>query len=138
MKGYKGMDPFMRCKGFQYEVGMKYRVSGDVKLCKNGFHFCEVLRDVFDFYEKDDTNRFFEVEASGKLESDGTKTAAEEIAIIRELGEIEINRAFYGDGDGYGDGYGDGNGDGDGYGYGYGYGNGYGYGKNSQKVLILT
>lgn len=44
MKGYKGMDQFMRCKGFQYEVGMKYRVSGDVKLCKNGFHFCEGLR----------------------------------------------------------------------------------------------
>lgn len=28
MKGYKGMDQFMRCKGFQYEVGMKYRVFG--------------------------------------------------------------------------------------------------------------
>ena len=113
MKGYKGMDQFMRCKGFQYEVGMKYRVSGKVELCKNGFHFCEALRDVFEFYELDVGNRFFEVEASGKVESDGTKNAAEEIAIIRELGEIEINRAFYG------------------------YGNGYGDGKNIQKVLIL-
>ena len=132
MKGYKGTDRFMRCRGFQYEIGKKYRIdSKKVKLFENGFHFCEDLRNVFDFYEKNNRNRFFEVEASGFCDSDGVITASEEIVFIRELDVLEINRAFYGIGNGcgYGKGYGDGYGDG--YGIGYGFGHGYGFGDGN-------
>lgn len=128
MKGYKGMDKDMRCRGFQFEVGKTYRIAGEVELCKNGFHFCEKLFDVFQYYEKGEPHRYFEIEASGTIKSDGQKSVAEEIAIIRELEEVEINRAFYG----YG------NGNGYGYGYGDGYGDGNGYGKNIQKILIFN
>ena len=163
MKGYKGMDRDMKCRGYQFEVGKTYRADGEVELCKNGFHFCEKLADVFEYYERGDPNRFFEIEASGTIESDGKKSVAEEITIIRELGDIEINRVFFGygngygdgDGDGYGDGYGNGygngygygygdgygDGDGDGYGNGNGYGDGYGDGygnRNIQRILIFT
>ena len=164
MKGYKGMNGDMKCRGYQFEVGKKYRIAGEVELCKNGFHFCEKLFDVFEYYEKDEPHRYFEIEASGTIKSDGEKSVAEEITIIRELEEAEINRAFYGNGYGYGYGYGYGNGygygygnvygdgdgygygdgngygDGDGYGYGDGDGDGYGYGdgKNIQKILIFN
>ena len=122
MKGYKGMDEHMKCRGMQYEVGKTYHADGKIEVCDNGLHFCARLTDVFDYYEHDNGNRFFEVEADGIIDSDGKKSAASELTILRELSDIEINRTVYGDGYGYGNGYGDG--------YGYGYG-------NIQKVLMF-
>ena len=151
MKGFKGFNKDMTCRGFQYEVGKSYTFDGRIELCQKGFHFCESLSDCFDYYEKDDS-RFCEIEASGDIRKGGDKNCCSEIKIVRELSPIEINRAVYGYGYGDGDGNGDGNGNGDGYGYGYGYGdgdgdgngNGYGYGygngygKNIQKILTFT
>ena len=138
MKGYKGTDKDMRCRGMQYEVGKTFYTDGKIEVCDNGLHFCTRLKDVFDYYKHGNGNRFFEVEADGIIDSDGQKSAASELKIIRELTDIEINRTVYGDGDGYGydDGYGYGNGYGYGYGYGDGYGDGDGYG-NVQKVLMF-
>ena len=134
IKGYKGMDANMRCRGMQYEVGKTYHADGNIEVCENGLHFCENLRDVFDYYEHDG-NRFFEVEASGTVKTEGRKSAASDLRIVRELTDIEINKTVYGYGYGYGDGYGygygDGYGDGNGYGYGYGKGYGYGYGDGN-------
>ena len=116
MKGYKGMDKDMKCRGMQYEIGKTYHVDGEIEICKNGLHFCEKLYDVFDYYGRDG-NRFFEVEAK-PVDTDGTKSVTDELTVIRELSELEINRCLYG------------------YGYdnGYGYGDGYG---NISKVLIF-
>ena len=133
----------------QFEVGKSYHVDGPICVCHNGLHFCEILEDIFDFYERDEGNRFFEVEATGTIKHAGSKYVASDITIIRELTDIEINRVSYGDGNGYGygdgNGYGNGNGDGNGNGYGDGndngcgdgdgYGGGYGYGI--QKILLF-
>ena len=143
MKGYKGMNADMTCRGMQYELGKTYHIDGNIKLCNRGFHFCEKLKDVFDYYGNDGTNRFFEIVADGDIESNGSKSAAHTITIVRELSAKEVNKIKYGDGygngngHGYGNGNGDGNGDGDGYGDGYGYGDGdgYGYGYGIQKIL---
>ena len=121
MKGYKGTDKDMCCRGMQYEIGKTFHADGKIEVCDNGLHFCIRLTDVFDYYGQGNGNRFFEVEADGIIDSDGKKSAASELKIIRELTDIEINRTVYGNG--YGNGYG--------YGYGYGYGNG-----NIQKVLM--
>ena len=165
MKGYKGMKSDMTCRGKKYEIGKTY-TEENVKLCIRGIHWCKNLKNVFDFYDADGSNRFFEVDAD-EVETDGYKSVASTLTVIRELSEIEINRIVYGngygDGDGNGDGnvygyvygygygYGDGDGDGDGdgngygnvYGYVYGYGDGNGYGNgngngNIFKVLIFS
>jgi len=139
MKGYKGTDKNMRCRGMQYEIGKSYHADGYISVCDNGLHFCERLSDVFEYYKRNG-NRFFEVEASGEVKTEGRKSASSDLRIIRELSDIEINRTVYGYGNGYGngdgygygygygDGYGDGCGNGNGYGNGDGYGYGYGYG----------
>ena len=132
MKGYKGMDSNMQCRGMQFEVGKRYHVDGNISVCHNGLHFCKQLKDVFDFYAADG-NRFFEIEASGTVETAGRKSAASDLFIVRELNAIEVNRIVYGDG--YGNGYGDGYGDGNGNGYGNGYG--YGYNGNIQRILMF-
>ena len=117
MKGYKGMNAKMQCRGMQFEVGKSYHVDGNISVCNHGLHFCERLTDVFDFYDRDG-NRFFEVEASGTVKTQGKKSAASDLTIVRELTDIEINKTSYG--------YGDGNGD------------GYGYGSNIQRILIYA
>ena len=136
MKGYKGMSKDMTCRGMKYEIGKTYEVDGDIELCKRGLHFCENLKDVFNYYAKDDNNRFFEVEAIGEVVSSDNKIVTDKLKIIRELPKEIINRCVYGSGYGYGYDYGSGYGYGYGYdygsgygsGYGNGYGNGYGYG----------
>ena len=152
MKGYKGMDMNMQCRGMQFEIGKSYHVDGEIKVCSKGLHFCKQLKDVFDFYNREG-NRFFEIETLGIVKTDGTKSATSDLRIIRELSDIEINRVVYGygngngygngdgDGYGYGNGYGYGDGNGNGYGYGYGNGDGYGYGYgygNIQKILLFV
>ena len=127
MKGYKGTDENMKCRGMQYEVGKAYHADGTIELCQNGLHFCRNLCDVFDFYNPNDGSRYFEVVASGAIQIGADKCAASDLTIVRELSKVEVNRCVYG--------YGDGDGNGDGYGYGngcvYGYGNGYGDGNGN-------
>ena len=100
MKGYKGTDEHMKCRGMQYEVGKTYHADGDINVCFNGLHFCERLTDVFDYYNREG-NRFFEVDASGTVKTEGRKSASSDLKIIRELDDIEINRIVYGYGDGW-------------------------------------
>ena len=133
MKGYKGMNADMTCRGMPFEVGKSYHVDGNIEVCERGLHFCENLKDVFDYYGRDG-NRFFEVEASGTIDTDGEKSATSDLLIIRELTDVEINRTAYGYGYGYV--YGNGNGYGDGYGNGNGNGYGNGYG-NIQRILMF-
>ena len=126
MRGYKGMNKDMKCRDMQYEVGKTYHADGKIELCENGLHFCKNLRDVFNFYDREDGNRFFEIEAE-EIDTDRKKSVTDELTVVRELSDIEVNRYYYGNG--YGNGYGDGYGDGDGN------GNGNGDGKNIQKIL---
>lgn len=147
MRGYKGTHGDMTCRGFQFELGKTYKAQGEIKMCKNGFHFCENLRSVFAYYPPDYGNRFFEIEAKEPIRREHAKYVTAEITFIRELSAKEVGRTLYGDNSGYGDGYGAGDGDfgnncGNGYGndygnghgnsyYGDGYGNGYGDGDES-------
>ena len=41
IKGYKGFDKELKCRGFLYEVDKEYEQGGEIKCCNNGFHFCE-------------------------------------------------------------------------------------------------
>ena len=88
MIGYKGFDEELKCRGFQYEVGKIY-FEERAECCKQGFHFCERLTDVFTYYPIS-FSRFCEVQASGRLDIKGDKIAATEIEIIRELTLEEI------------------------------------------------
>ena len=62
MKVYKATDKDMKCRGFQYELGKTAEVEGDIKLCKNGLHACEMPLDVLGYYAPGDGSRYFEAE----------------------------------------------------------------------------
>ena len=88
MIGYKGFDEKLKCRGFQYEIGKIY-FEERAECCKQGFHFCERLTDVFVYYPIS-LSRFCEVRASGRLDIEGDKIATTEIEIIRELTLEEV------------------------------------------------
>ena len=86
IKAYKGFNKDMTCRGFQYEVGKEYEHEGDVEVCCSGFHACENPFDVLDHYGDILNNRYCIVEQSGKIKSDGNKTASSKIKINAEIG----------------------------------------------------
>ena len=65
VKGFKGTEKDMSCKGYQYKLGKQFDLDEDLEpsVCHNGFHFCKELSSVFGYYTIGDGNRFFEVEA---------------------------------------------------------------------------
>lgn len=81
MKAYKGFNPDMTCRRFQYKEGETY-TEDKAKLCNCGFHACEDPVDCFNYYDPSGSV-FHEVEldeVSSERESD-TKVAAKKIAI---------------------------------------------------------
>lgn len=85
IRGYKGFDKDLKCRGFQYEVGKEYECKKAV-ICKKGFHFCENPLDVFNYYFPS-KSRYCEVEGSGEFDRDkaGNKVCCTKIKIIREI-----------------------------------------------------
>ena len=86
-KGYKGFDSQLRCIGFQYEIGQEYEHTGDVELCKKGFHFCENPMDVFGYYPPSDS-RYCSVESTGTEDKniDDSKVSTSRLKINAEIG----------------------------------------------------
>ena len=98
IRGYKGFDKDLMCRGFQYEVGKEYECERAVA-CVKGFHFCENPLAVLSFYppfDEDRVNRFCEVEGSGKFDlSEENKICCTKIKIIREITLDELIEAVF-------------------------------------------
>ena len=98
MKAYKGFNPDMTCRGFQYEEGKEYETD-KAELCECGFHACLAPLDVFGYYKPCDDNgnlnKFHEVEleeVSDKRDDD-TKVCAKKIKIGAELNFFGLAKA---------------------------------------------
>ena len=85
MKGYKGFDKELKCRGFQYEIGKTYECEGEIALCENGFHFCKEAKEIANYYNDLSSNRYCEVEASGEIIKGDGKCVCSKISIIREI-----------------------------------------------------
>ena len=81
---YKGFDKYLKCRGFQFEVGKTYEHSGDVKACESGFHACENPLDVWNYYGPCES-LFARVELSGSLARHDSKIAAAVLQVSAEL-----------------------------------------------------
>ena len=76
MKGYKGFNPGLICKGKQYLENTVFE-EPEAKICEKGMHFCENPFDVLDYYDlvrsDGSFNDFAEVEALDKARTDDSK-----------------------------------------------------------------
>ena len=92
----KGMDKDMRCRGFQFKIGKKYKIENngeELELCSDTvFHYCKSLQQVHKYYScNDKTNRYFEIEVLGEEITDGEKCGSNHIRILREITGEELN-----------------------------------------------
>jgi YD repeat-containing protein len=87
MKGFKGTNN-MKCRDFTYEVGKTYSIN-KLKICYHGFHFCEKMENVLFYYDPTEDFVLLEVEALGKIETDGDKSATDKLKVIRIVPESE-------------------------------------------------
>ena len=86
MKGYKGFEKNMTCRGFQYKEGEEY-TTDEAKVCNSGFHACEYPLDCF-YYYSPNNSVYHEVEQDGELDYKGTddsKVASTKIKIGARL-----------------------------------------------------
>lgn len=86
MKGYKGFDKDLKCRGFQFAVGKTYE-EPEASICNRGFHFCEHPLNVFDYYPPA-TSRFCEV--ASDCVSEETHGDTKRVTTKLRIGE-EIN-----------------------------------------------
>ena len=89
IKAYKGFNKDLTCRGFQYEVGKKYKHKGDVAPCSSGFHACENPLDVLGYYPpstEDGISRYCEVEQGGTVCKEGDKSCSSKLHIKAEIG----------------------------------------------------
>ena len=97
-KCYKGFNPDMTCRDFQYEEGKEYETDR-ANLCECGFHACEAPLDVFGYYppvnDNGELNKFHEVELEeiSDEKSDDTKVVAKKIKIGAELNFFGLAKA---------------------------------------------
>ncbi len=89
MKGFKGFNEDMTCRGMQYAENTEYEVQGEPELCDNGMHFCENPLDVLDHYpivcEDGSFGTFAEVEALGDVKTDGKKSVTTKLRVGAKL-----------------------------------------------------
>ena len=85
VKGYKVFNSDWICKGFKYEVGETYKHEGKIELCGAGFHFCEQLKDCFNYYSFNPENKVAEVLASGQIISGNNKSVTNTLKIVKEI-----------------------------------------------------
>ena len=69
MKGYKGYEKGLICRGKQYAVGEVFE-EDSAKICKNGMHFCALPHQVFEHYSAGENHEFTEVEALDEVYTD--------------------------------------------------------------------
>ena len=73
MKGYKGFNRGMVCRGKQYQENTEF-TEPEAKICESGMHFCPNPFDVWSFYppadENGNLNEFAEVEAMDDPQTD--------------------------------------------------------------------
>lgn len=99
IKGFKGFDKDLQCRGFQYEVGKDYEQEGEIKICQSGFHFYENPADVFAYYPPVDNNgnmnRYCKVEGCGTIDisPNDSKVTCSKLQVSTEIGINELIKA---------------------------------------------
>ena len=86
--GYKGTYDF-KCRDQFYEVDSEYKIN-NILMCHKGFHFCEKMGDVNNYYFLKKPNFIMlEVEALGKVLTDRGKSVTDHIKILRVIPKEE-------------------------------------------------
>jgi len=73
------------CLGQFYEVGQTYTLNGELVMCVNGFHFCQDLFDIFNYYPPNKNLKVFKVESLEDTITNDDKSIANKLKILEEV-----------------------------------------------------
>lgn len=98
MKGYKGFNKDLTCKGKQYAENTVFEEE-TAEICESGMHFCANPFDVLDYYgfvnDNAEINEFAEVEALDDCKTnDGKKYVTKKLKIGAKIGISGLIKAF--------------------------------------------
>jgi len=85
---YKAFDQNLACRGFQYEVGKTFEMSGEPSICNRGFHACENPFDVFNYYPLG--SRVARVTLTGSVDRHGDENQDSKICGVRLTVDAEL------------------------------------------------
>lgn len=85
MIAYKGFDPGLVCRGYQFHMGKN--VTDKANCRANGFHCAENPLDCLTYYSNMAASEYYLVDAGGDVDedSDDSKIACTELTIIKRL-----------------------------------------------------
>ena len=100
MKGYKGFNKDLTCRGKQYAENTVFEEE-TAEICKSGMHFCEDPFEVLFYYgfvnDNAEINEFAEVEALDDCKTDDNKKyATTKLKIGAKIGISGLIKAFVG------------------------------------------
>ena len=100
MKGYKGFNKGLICRGKKYEENTVFEES-NAEICRSGMHFCENPFDVLTYYpfvsDNAELNEFAEVESLAEVETDDEKKfCTKKLKVGKKLDIAGLCSAFVG------------------------------------------
>lgn len=93
VKGYKVFNEDWTCRDKEYHCPGIFKEDIDkdnLKVCKNGMHFCKNVVDCFSYYMFDTRNHVCEVEALGDIDEGVDKCCTNKLKVIREIPWEEV------------------------------------------------
>jgi YD repeat-containing protein len=83
MIAYKATNNF-KCRNQEYKVGKTY-TSDRMELCEHGFHFCQKMDDVLNYYEPSPGFILLEIQILGKIETNHDKSVTDKLKVLRVI-----------------------------------------------------
>ena len=92
MKGYKGFEKGLICRGKQYAENTVFEEDSAV-ICNSGMHFCELPHAVFEHYSPGENHEFAEVEALDEVHTDDNlKYCTEKLRVGAKIDVFKLCR----------------------------------------------
>ena len=93
MKGYKGFEKGLVCRGKQYAENTVFE-EDDAEICKSGMHFCALPHQVFSHYSPGENHEFAEVEAlDDPVTDDDAKYCSKKLRIGAKISVFDMVKA---------------------------------------------
>ncbi len=99
MKGYKGFEKGLVCRGKQYAENAVFE-EDKAAICSSGMHFCELPHQVFEHYSPGENHEFAEVEALDEaFTDDNRKYCTKKLKVgtkvsVFDICKISVNAFF--------------------------------------------
>lgn len=90
MLAYKGFDPGLKCRGYQFVMGKN--ITDKANCGANGFHCAENPLDCLTYYPDLSSAEYYIVDAAGDIDEDSndSKISCTELTVLKKLSKIDF------------------------------------------------